>query len=103
MLKDQSNNNDTPGVNESSNDEEQYQRIFKKIARDFVCRADLDDLVNTLMKRIISSQEENKALENSEVNSSKLGAVMKAVEYKENLSLPKHKRRKYKDVIENDD
>lgn len=102
MFKDQAEGNDTNGANADSNDEEQYQRMFKKIARDFICKADLDNLINALVKRISESQENQESLEGSEVNSDNLGAVMKAIEYKENLRLPKSKRRKYKDVIEDD-
>ena len=103
MLKDQSENNDTPGLNENSNDEEQYQRLFKKIARDFVSRADLDELITTLIKKIVYSQQNQEELKEEDVNSSRIGSVMKAIEYRENLSLPKHQRRKYKDVIEDED
>lgn len=102
MLRDQSENNDTIGANQDSNDEEQYQRLFKKIARDFVSRADLDDLLTNLIERIALSQQNKETLNSTDVNSGRIGSVMKAIEYRENLSLPKHKRRKYKDVIEDD-
>lgn len=102
MLKDQSENNDTEGATQESNDEEQYQRLFKKIARDFICKEDLGHILNSLLERI-ALEREGQESESSEVNTGSIGAIMKAIEYKENLSLPKHKRRKYKDVLDNDE
>ena len=101
MLKEQCENKDTVGANEESNDEETYQRMFKKIARDFVCKEDLDNILGELLEKIIQKKEDEN-LTSSEINSGSIGAVMKAIEYKSNLSLPKHKRRKYKDVLDDD-
>ena len=94
MLKDQSENISTPGADESDNDEELYQRLFKKIARDFVCKSDSEDMFQKILKEVKEDEEE--------VENVSFGAIMKAIEYRENLSLPKSKRRKYKDVIEDD-
>jgi len=98
MLRDQSNNNDTVNNDQESNDEEQYQRLFKKIARDFVCKADLEASLNKVLERIKNGEE----LEEDTSYHGALGAIMKAIEYKQNMSLPKHKRIKYRDVIEDD-
>ena len=100
MFRDQAEGNDTEGSNADTNDEEQYQRLFKKIARDFICKGDLDNLINNLVKRLTEIQESEDGSEEIEINSDSLAAVMRAIEYKENLRLPKSQRKKYKDVID---
>ena len=102
MLRDQSDGNDSQGATESDNDEELYQRLFKKIARDFVSKDDLENLIGGLLEEIVRSQNAKQKLDSTKIGTSDMGAAMKAIEYKENLALPKHKRRKYKDVIEDD-
>ena len=102
MLRDQANNNDTVNNNQESNDEEQYQRLFKKIARDFVCKADLEASLNKVLERIERGEEAFNEEEETTYNGT-LGAIMKAIEYRANLALPKHKRVKYRDVIDNDE
>lgn len=96
MLKDQSENITVEGIDQDANDEELYQRIFKKIARDFVCKVDSEDMFQKILEKVEDKQDEQ------EIGTINLNAIMKAIEYKENLSLPKHKRKKYKDVIEDD-
>ena len=103
MLKDQADNNDTVNNNQESNDEEQYQRLFKKIARDFVCRADLEASLNKMLERIERGEQPFNELEEDTTYNGTLGAIMKALEYRANLARPKHKRVKYRDVIENDE
>ncbi len=104
MLRDQADNNDTINNNEASNDEEQYQRLFKKIARDFVCKADLEIMLTEVVKKLKEEEkEEEREIEKEERNTtSTIGAIMKAIEYKANLSLPKHKRIKYRDIIDDE-
>jgi len=103
MLRDQANNNDTVNNNEASNDEEQYQRLFKKIARDFVCKADLETMLTQVVRELTEEEKEEEFEKESENTTSSVGAVMKAIEYKMNLSLPKHKRIKYRDIIDDDE
>lgn len=102
MLREQADNNDTVSNDQNSNDEEQYQRLFKKIARDFVCRADLERSLKKIQDRIENGEELEEDVEEDSINAT-IGAILKAIEYKANLSLPKHKRIKYKDIIEDDE
>jgi|11_taG_2_1085331.scaffolds.fasta_scaffold00085_6 hypothetical protein len=81
--------------------EEQYQKMFKKIARDFATIEDLDNLVSrlnllmTVIKRL--NPEILDDLE-GDIISERETAVLKAMEYKSNLEKPRSKRSKYKDV-----
>ena len=81
--------------------EELYQKLFVKIARDFVVKEDFQQMQYEFLQRLFlvspmlfqSVQNENLNLNNSD------NAIKKAQEYKENLKRPFHKRRKYKDII----
>jgi len=81
--------------------EELYQKLFVKIARDFVVKEDFQQMQYEFLQRLFlvspmlfqSVQNESLNLNNSD------NAIKKAQEYKENLKRPFHKRRKYKDII----
>ena len=75
--------------------EEQYQQMFKKIARDFVFRGDLKVIFNSLFKDLIEDDDEA-------FNSRFDAAVLKAMEYRDNLNKSLDQRTKYKDVIDDE-
>jgi|APSaa5957512535_1039671.scaffolds.fasta_scaffold109992_1 hypothetical protein len=102
MLKQQAGNQDTVDNTESSNDEEHYQKLFKKIARDFVYKGDLVSVLSNFYEKILQIQTSGEDLNSKEVEATATAAVMQAIEYRENLSLPKHQRKTYEDVIDND-
>lgn len=102
MLKQQAGNQDTVDNTESSNDEEHYQKLFKKIARDFVYKGDLVSVLSNFYEKILQIQTSGEELNSKEVEATATAAVMQAIEYRENLSLPKHQRKTYEDVIDND-
>ncbi len=83
--------------------EEQYQQLFKKIARDFVLLEDLRKTMNRMNSFIDAVRRINPELaeeieENLEVGSE--SAILKAIEYKDNLEQPRNKRRRYRDVTD---
>jgi hypothetical protein len=83
--------NEDTDFNEENNLEEQYQKMFKKIARDFVHK---DDLKEILIDILYSLDIE------SEVNKFPVKAFMKAKEYEKNLNTSLTKRKKYLDIDE---
>lgn len=81
--------------------EEQYQKMFKKIARDFAMLEDIKQIASSMnamleiMRRInpeITSEFEEELVVERD------NAVLKAIEYKNNLEKPRSKRNSYKDV-----
>lgn len=101
MFKALNEKKDIAGATEHDELEEQYQRMFKKIARDFVHKDDLASIMNEYTEylfTIIPGLEDS--LEDNGFQNKTDSAVNKALEYKENLKQPKHKRKQYKDVIE---
>jgi hypothetical protein len=83
--------------------EEQYQQLFKKIARDFVLLEDLRKTMHRMNAFISAVRRINPELaeeieEDMEVGSE--SAILKAIEYKNNLEQPRNKRRKYRDVTD---
>lgn len=81
--------------------EEQYQKMFKKIARDFATIEDLDGLIsqmNFLMNIIKRLNPDILDDVQDEIIAERESAVLKAMEYKSNLEKPRSKRTKYKDV-----
>jgi len=98
MLKQQESLEDTKGSDQEEQDEELYQRLFKKIARDFIFAGDLDVFLDSFYDNLLEAQEEGNKLSKEEMKYYSAKSVLKAMEYKNNLSLPKRKRRKYKDV-----
>lgn len=85
---------DIDGGSEADSLEEQYQKMFKKIARDFVFKDDLRAIFNFLLEDLIEDKEEFDTRYNA--------AVLKAIEYRNNLSKPLKDRKNYKDVIDDE-
>lgn len=101
MFKALNERKDVEGATEHDELEEQYQRMYKKIARDFIHKEDLETIMNEYTEYLFSIVPGlQDSLENNTFNNRVDSAVNKAIEYKENLKKPKHKRKKYKDVIE---
>lgn len=100
MLKEQESLEDTKNNNQDTEDEELYQRMFKKIARDFVYWEDLELLVDGMYKDIEEAQKKNKKISKKEMRYYTFKSILRALEYKNNLSQPKHKRKEYKDVTD---
>ncbi len=81
--------------------EEQYQKMFKKIARDFATMEDVNSMasqMNYLMSIIKRLDPDILNDIEDEITAERENAVLKAIEYKSNLEKPRSKRRKYKDV-----
>jgi hypothetical protein len=85
---------DVSGGSEADSLEEQYQKMFKKMARDFVFKDDLRAIFNFIFEDLIDNDEEFDTRYNA--------AVLKAIEYRDNLSKPLKDRKKYKDVIDDE-
>lgn len=83
--------------NEDAQLEEQYQKLFKKIARDFVFKEDMISSLNNLTMAINSLNENFKDIKTSNASE---GAIQKALEYEANLKKRKKDRTKYKDIDE---
>ena len=93
------NNEDASFDDEDRDLEELYQKLFKKIARDFVYKRDLSDhFDNFILGLERNSPELASSLRADSVFLEYQAAILQAVEYKENLKKPKNKRIKYKDV-----
>lgn len=75
--------------------EEQYQKMFKKIARDFVYKDDLRNILNFILLDLFPDRS-------TTINENLDGAVLRALEYKENQNKPINQRKKYKDVIDDE-
>ena len=80
--------------------EEQYERLFRKIARDFVSREDLkvilEDFVEALKE---SSPVLKEALEEQELDFDEISNSRRiSKEYSKNLMVPRIFRPKYEDV-----
>lgn len=81
--------------------EELYQKLFAKIARDFIVKEDMQQMQMELLQRLFIFSPafyQNFQSENFNLTASD-NAIKKAHEYKDNLKRPFHKRRKYKDII----
>jgi len=90
-------NIDTDFSNENFYIEEQYQKMFKKIARDFVHRDDLKLILLEILEELNVESFSNDINFNQRQN-----ALITAREYYENLRRPIAKRNTYKDVDEID-
>lgn len=86
---------DLESINTESELEEQYQRLFKKIARDFVYKEDLSEILTLIFGELF---EDSDIDTRSRVDS----AVQKAIEYKQNLTKPLNQRKKYRDIIDDE-
>lgn len=83
---------DVESNNTEDNLEEQYQKMFKKIARDFVFKDDLKAIIGFLFDDIDDNTFEEKFD----------AAYLKALEYKDNLSKPLKQRKKYEDIVDDE-
>jgi hypothetical protein len=90
------NKEDNDFNDEDNTLEEQYQKMFKKIARDFVT---YDELYSTISYSLLAVYE-SLGLDVNTYQASRDIAIAKALEYKENLSRQKTKRTKYKDITD---
>lgn len=70
--------------------EENYQKMFKKIARDFLTREDFKYIILEILNDIL--------IEDRDVLDTKINAVLKAKEYENNLEKSSDKRKKYLDI-----
>ena len=91
------NKEDASFNDENAQLEEQYQKLFKKIARDFVYKEDLMSALNNLTSAINLL---NSNFNSISVASTEEGAIQKAIEYESNLKKRKKDRTQYKDVDE---
>lgn len=72
--------------------EEQYQKLYKKIARDFVHIDDFNEIVSDLLN-------ENKRFLVLVNLLKRENAILKGLEYKDNLQKPRQERKAYSDII----
>jgi len=96
VLSKLNNKEDNDFNNEDNTLEEQYQKMFKKIARDFVTYEELESILNYALIGVYGSL----GLDNITFNDSRDIAIARALEYKQNLSKQKTKRTKYKDITD---
>lgn len=80
--------------------EEQYERLFKKIARDFVSREDLKTILEDFVEALKESNPQIKeALEEQELDFDEISNSRKiSKEYSKNLLMPRIFRPKYEDI-----
>lgn len=78
--------------------EEQYQKMFKKIARDFIYKDDFGAIMSFALQDILNGNEGEENFSRQVIDS----AVLKAIEYRNNLNKPLSQRRKYKDIIDDE-
>lgn len=80
--------------------EEQYEKLFKKIARDFVSREDLKTILEDFVEALKESNPRIKeALEEQELDFDEISNSRKiSKEYSKNLLMPRIFRPNYKDV-----
>jgi hypothetical protein len=81
--------------------EAEYQKLFKKIARDFVTREDLDVILSDFVELLFETNEEfEESFEENPIDfSRKEKALSLAKEYSANLKIPTFARKQYKDII----
>ena len=82
-------NDEDTDFSEENSLEEQYQKMFKKIARDFVHKDDLKEILIDILYNLDVE---------SEVDRFPIKAFLKAKEYENNLNSSLKKRKKYLDI-----
>ena len=88
-------NQDTNLSDEERRLEETYEKLFPKIARDFMCRKDVEAIFDYLFLLIdLDNQPDNEKVRLIR------HALLLAREYKLNLKRPIDKRKTYKDIDE---
>jgi hypothetical protein len=95
MLKNLLNREDNDYEKDDNELEELYERLYKKIARDFVHR---NDLRESLVQTFLLFKALGIPIDETSIDTFSEEAINQAIEYKENLSKPRNKRNKYKDV-----
>tara|TARA_S200000501_G_C20837910_1_gene750251 strand:+ start:136 stop:438 length:303 start_codon:yes stop_codon:yes gene_type:complete len=95
FYKNLKDNKDTDFSKEERKIEEDYQKLFPKIARDFICRRDVEKTFNNILSVIDSDDNDL----NEKLNSIR-HALLIAREYKLNLKKPISERKNYKDIDE---
>ena len=83
--------------------EEQYERLFPKIGRDFLYREDFESIINEVLRRISLFVPNFHSFSLSQgINlKNNTEAISRALEYKKNLNQRNLlKRAKYKDLID---
>lgn len=80
--------------------EEQYEKLFKKIARDFVSREDLKTILEDFVEALKESNPQIKeALEEQELDFDEISNSRKiSKEYSKNLLMPRIFRPNYEDI-----
>ena len=93
-------NGTNPIFSEDRRLEQEYEKLFKKIARDFVTREDLEVVLTDFVELLFESNEEfREGFENNPIDfKRKEKALSLAREYATNLKLPSFARRQYKDI-----
>jgi hypothetical protein len=95
FYKNLKDNKDTDFSDEERKIEEDYQKLFPKIARDFICRRDVEKTFSNIIS-VIDSEDDDL---NEKLNSIR-HALLIAREYKLNLKKPINERKNYKDIDE---
>ena len=88
--------------NDPSEKEERYEKLFMKIARDFVHRDDFERTMRELMQGLLLAMGPTAALIRANYSSNS-GAVNKAIEYKAILDAGDDGSKIYKDLIDLED
>lgn len=92
---------DQSDVDNSSSNEELYERLFPKIGRDFIYREDFEEVISQILELINRSQIGGV---NTVINfKSNAKAVLKASEYKAVIESGKDGSKIYKDLIKIDE
>ena len=93
---------ESKALSEERRMEDHYEKIFKKISRDFVTKEDLKEILLDLMERLMSADNDlyEAFSDESIMTENEDGALKKVSEYKANQSRPIFMRRNYKDTGE---
>ena len=75
--------------------EEDYQKLFPKIARDFICRKDVEKMFGNIIA-ILEEEGENQIRSATPIRH----ALLLAREYRLNLKRPINNRKSYRDIDE---
>ena len=81
--------------------EEQYEKLFKKIARDFLTKEDFKQILSEVLTHLAASNPSALISITASLNSldEQNHAKSIALEYEKNLNTASNKKRKYKDII----
>jgi hypothetical protein len=81
--------------------EEQYQKLFKKIARDFLTKEDFRQILSEVLSQLAVSNPTALISISSSLSSldDQNAAKSIAIEYEKNINTASNKKKKYKDII----